>query len=460
VLTPGGQVPSLAAGLGLLALNYGCSYDPAGGVSFQYTGCQKASPGGRVKMFWYLNGSKVGQLAGDATEIVSFRWETYGSGYRWWLTQKEPDGINHDYTFSNINNPGGTVSFKSELISGTCALNYGGTPTAPAVYRYTDTTTNCIYNVEHLAWEVLPGGEVVPIVKISSGTPQQLASGGVISGCNFSPVVYRGPGGPGGGGGGGNGPFAIPWNPGPNDPNGNPWWVSALQGAIGGAVGFLVRSLLEQYFGKKAPANVYRLVSVCETNQAGEAISQSRERSIAEQPILDGLLSRVDALTVLMQGLKDFKQPICPPQKPTYSGESVTVRFVSDAVSPQGHDVLRKTFSYLDQSARPLEDHTDHWADFSWEAGPVCVIHKGGPWGVPQVWAATADEGKRVIRHAGTVAGVDPDAVGSWIVTGSADSRYGVKGTMRVMRRAGAICVSKRIGPSGLPLLATPAPTP
>jgi hypothetical protein len=115
---------------------------------------------------------------------------------------------------------------------------------------------------------------------------------------------------------------------------------------------------------------------------------------------------------------------------------------------------LRKVFKYRDLTGRDVEAHTVHWASFQWEAGPVCVIHKGAAWGVPQVWAATAAEGKRVIRHAGAIAGVDPDQEGEWIVTGTLDPRIGRRGTMRVqILKGGSLSVTKREGSSGLPMV-------
>lgn len=120
---------------------------------------------------------------------------------------------------------------------------------------------------------------------------------------------------------------------------------------------------------------------------------------------------------------------------------------------------LRKVFRYRDQEGRSLEEHTEHWRGFEWDAGPVCVIHKGARWGVPQVWASSATEGKRVIRHAGQIAGIDPDAEGEWVVTGSLDPRYGRTGRMLVKGlRNGAISVTKRDGPTGLPQVAIPDP--
>ncbi len=113
---------------------------------------------------------------------------------------------------------------------------------------------------------------------------------------------------------------------------------------------------------------------------------------------------------------------------------------------------LRKIFRYRDQVGASLEAHTAHWAGFQWEAGPVCVIHKDAAWGTPQVWAASVAEGKRVIRHAGAIAGIDPDQDGKWEVTGTLSSRIGRSGTMAVKRlRDGCLSVTKREGSSGLP---------
>ena len=172
--------------------------------------------------------------------------------------------------------------------------------------------------------------------------------------------------------------------------------------------------------------------------------------------VFGALLNRLDALAALEQAAKELRQPTCSLKTPIV-GEPVTVRFVSDEPSAAGHSPLQKTLGYRDQSAALLEAHTDHWKDFVWQAGPVCVISKGLSWGEPQVWAASADEGKRVIAHAALVAGVDlTDPKHSWLITGSSSPRVGQAGTMRVQWRRGLICVSKRSGPSPLPVLAGP----
>lgn len=119
---------------------------------------------------------------------------------------------------------------------------------------------------------------------------------------------------------------------------------------------------------------------------------------------------------------------------------------------------LRKTFSYRDQLGRTLEDHTAHWEGFSWEAGPVVVTHDGGPWGRVQVWAKTMAEGKRVIRHAAVIAGVDVDSDPKlWWVHVAENPRYGREARM-IPRpiKGGGIHVTKRPDPDGTPEIAVP----
>lgn len=111
-----------------------------------------------------------------------------------------------------------------------------------------------------------------------------------------------------------------------------------------------------------------------------------------------------------------------------------------------------KKLTYRDQSGASLADHTEHWRGFTWSTGPVIVTHKEATWGVVQVWAATIEEGKRVIRHAGLIAGVDPDAVGRWEISGTTNPRYGREAVVAPMvLKGGEISVTKREGPFGLP---------
>ena len=232
------------------------------------------------------------------------------------------------------------------------------------------------------------------------------------------------------------------------------------QGTGGGGAPSLAELLLLletllSYFQPNVPGDIYRLVSVCETDSDGEPISQSVEEIIPSADSISAILYRLDALVPLLQGQKDFKQPICR-EKVQPQGDYRTISFISDETSTAGRNRLRKRFRYRSQSGLGLGEVVDHWKDFVWQAGPVCVQHSGHSWGTPQVWAASVAEGKRVIQHAGREAGVDPDQVGKWTVSGSDNPRFGMPGTMRVNTKGGYYWITERLGSSGRPYVVSP----
>ena len=307
-------------------------------------------------------------------------------------------------------------------------------------FNYTDASTTCNYT--YVLQDTWIDGDGYPrlawSVEGADGNLRNNCQGGRIAGYVWAPTEgdrytynfdFDGPG---------NGPPGAP-----------PWQFQPDWGAIGG----LLLRLLEY----NDPGDLYRLVSVCETDADGEPISRSVEVDVPAGFRNFGASSRIrfNAMNELMQGLKDFRQPIC--RGPRTVGELVTVHFQSDEVSPNGEKRLRKVFRYRDQLGASLGDHAAHWEDFTWNAGPVCVIHRDADWGYLQVWAEDADEGKRVIRHAGDIAGVSPDTEGRWLISSSDDARYGRPGTMRLARRQSAegefLRISKRPDPNGLPVV-------
>lgn len=166
-----------------------------------------------------------------------------------------------------------------------------------------------------------------------------------------------------------------------------------------------------------------------------------------------GLARRMDALAWMINNAALIPYTECSKCGPILEGEWVTVRFESLENSPQGTRPLRKLFRYRSQSALDLGQKAAYWENFTWNAGAVCVQHKGAWWGTPQCWAENSDEGKRVIRFAGLEAGIDPDVLGEWVISGSMDPRYGQPGSMKVAKVSGLEWVTSRQGPSGLPLL-------
>ena len=161
----------------------------------------------------------------------------------------------------------------------------------------------------------------------------------------------------------------------------------------------------------------------------------------------------MDALAWMINNAALIPYMECSKCGPILEGDWVTVRFESLENSPQGTRPLRKLFRYRSQSALDLGQKAAYWENFTWNAGAVCVQHKGAWWGTPQCWASNADEGKRVIRFAGLEAGIDPDVLGQWVISGSSDPRYGQPGSMKVAQVQGLDWVTSRQGPSGLPLL-------
>ena len=221
-----------------------------------------------------------------------------------------------------------------------------------------------------------------------------------------------------------------------------PWW---LIGPILEALGALLENDI--------PGTTYQLQGICED------VADGQDQPIAEFEVepaknLGAIINRLDTIDQMLQQHLAWKTPIC---KPTITpvGDWRTISFISDEVSPYGKSRLRKRFRYRSLSGVGLSGVIDHWKDFVWSAGPVCVQHAGSPWGTPQCWASSVDEGKRVIRHAAGEAGIDPDQDGRWVISGSDSARVGVPGTMRVNRKGGYYWITARDGSEGRPLVGT-----
>ena len=216
---------------------------------------------------------------------------------------------------------------------------------------------------------------------------------------------------------------------------------------------FLLTSINDLLNSQK-DGTTYELKSVCECTSDDENCEEETTTvETAGGYYVDAILSRLDALPTLLQAQKDYKQPICiqPVEK---LGDFRTLAFISDQKSEFGNDRLRKQFRYRSQSSNDLGQLVDHWKDFAWEAGAVCVQHKDAWWGTPQVWAESAEEGKRVLRHAGSEAGINPDDEGRYVISGSTSPRYGQSGTMRICTKGGYYWITERLGSNNRPTVA------
>jgi hypothetical protein len=474
LVTPGpfDEFGALAyAGLAGVAYAAGCTWDPdqtgpTGGNTF---GCVKKAAGTSNAIVRspctyspgdpnYLTFCSI--YTSGFQEIVSVREIPNANGPTVSRYEIDVFASNGDFVTLTKDQNGNVITLtagtKFSLYGDGACLESGDDLPDEFIYDYTDTDTGCELTVEMLGYAVDGAGRVSPAWQLTKQEVALRSNGGVISGdCNFAPTVVIPPfGGPPGGGGNGNGPTYLPLPPdGTPSPITEPWWIQALREIAAGVIAQVIASEIQEIFATQYAGLIYRMVSVCETDAGGEPISESVDVSIPALKAPDAQIARLDAIVELLQAAKNFKQPVCPPDRPALLGDWVTVRFESIENSPQGTRPLRKLFRYRSQSALDLGQIAAYWENFTWIAGPVCVQHKNASWGTPQCWAANVDEGKRVIRFAGLEAGIDPDVVGEWVISGSSDPRFGMPGTMQVAQVQGLDWITSREGPSGPPLL-------
>ena len=186
-------------------------------------------------------------------------------------------------------------------------------------------------------------------------------------------------------------------------------------------------------------------------------VDLTREWNFPAQRVDDRILAHQAAVLEVLQQHLNWKTPICGNEKTELAGDWVTTRWLSDEEMDFSGRRLRKRFRYRSQSTRDLVELSGYWESFVWRSGAVCVTHKGTWWGNPQVWAESAEEGKRVIRFAGAEAGLDPDQAGRWEISGSRSPRYGMPGTMRIQQLKGFPWVASREGPNWPNMLAKQA---
>ena len=457
-------------GVGLVMANAaaqkGCNYDPnktapGGPQNYGINGCYKVALGGADIALYKADGTfgtmvrtntddvEITGVAYDVTTgqlsftTITSTGQTSGGSFGW-----NVPAVGGFLAFVGIDPPNSCLAFKDD------SQGDDLTPEDIPVYNYTDSETGCEMNITFKGYGEGPAGDMFQITQIEPASSNGLkAAGGIIGGCNFNPtiVINQIGGGGGGGGGGTDTPITFPTPlpvPGPEDD----WWKNFAREALAGVAGAYLQEIISNFLAPVMPSSIYRMVSVCEKNASGEPISEAVEVPIPNLKAPEAQVARLDAIVELLQASKNFKQPICS-DKPELLGNWVTVRFESIENSPQGTRPLRKLFRYRSQSALDLGQIAAYWENFTWNAGPVCVQHKNAWWGTPQCWAANADEGKRVIRFAGLEAGIDPDALGEWVISGSVDPRFGMPGTMQVAKVEGLEWITSRQGPSGLPLL-------
>lgn len=456
-----GLVPLSLGMLSLLGAGAACSNTPVDGTVDppSINGCYVMEPGGSG--YLQARSSSTAQWLGfpttdappNVTEILETRLY-YSDGLNKWINYirwLRDDGSEGDSTAIQFPSEATAAAYEFRILphTGNCAVEPGEPTPLPPNFtdpvQYTDSSTSCIYNISPQGFtQETEGGGAGIVFKIEAAGPQTLTGGGVVGGCNFEPtLVYQPPGG--------GPPTTIPWDPtwGPVPPGGIPPWLQALIAAAGGAVGASIANSIDKLFETVYPAGQKTIQAACEYKEDGtpETFTVTYPAENYQARVLTALDAQVD----FMQQILKWKTPTCDCSPSPVTGDPVTINFESSEYSPFGNNRLRKRFVYFDQSGSTLEQTTDHWKDFVWQAGGVAVFCKGTALGKPQVWAATEEEAKRVINHAAAITGADMSNA-EWITTTSKDPRYGVPGEMHVMRgKNGTFGITKRGKPSGLP---------
>ena len=455
---PVGGTAAVVAGLSGLAYAYACPWDTTGiEEGGAITGCQDGGPDCETLIKYEPHTS-----AGSGTFFTApvtylgplsvSRVDSPNAGYPDKFTLTVSDAHGTTYDFEQI--PQNAKPF-TEFVEGSpcnCVTPFPDGPTSPPFvppdpYVYTDPDDGCQLTVIFESFVQDQAGRLMPVWKIDPVLPARASNGGIIGGCNFAPTIYVQPAGPGGPPE--SPPIITEPSPTPEGPDGLPWWWPFLEGAMHWAVEKTLDNLFGDLFDPKYAQYAYTFHAACDSNEDGDL--ETVTHIFPQQSFVDRMLAWQETQADFLQQHLLWKTPTCSGGCSPISGEPVTITWSSDEPAPTSGDRLRKIFTYFDHSGSSQLDHVNWWKDFSWQAGPVIVSVNGTLLGKPQVWASSADEGKRVIQHAATIAKVDMSDA-EWLITAPRSSRYGLPGTMRVHRsKDGGFWVTKRDGPDGPP---------
>ena len=457
-----GMVPLTAGAAMLLAHNYGCQpMDLGSGNKTPSTdGCTKIKDGvGQLQVagtasngeFYDARDSGLWPHNDKVTEITEAFYEPWNGEWRTVLRYMTTEGPQEQVQFG-IDEEWKAASSKSRIrpTTGTCdGTSSDPSPPPPEMTEpisYTDSVTNCNFNLTLQGFaEPVPGGPIRPVYLLQQAGGER-NDGGRMGGCNWPDTIFM-PSEGGGGGDGPNGPVHLPVPPGPRPPDGPggvPWWAAPLLAGATNAALQLIGGGLKDALGPRLPEGSFTLTAPCDLDEQGQPLTQTwtypeqkwEERSIAHQ------ITMLEALQTHL----NWKTPTCSDkdEKPPLEGQWVTTRWLSTEKMAHSGVRLRKLFRYRTKSTRNLGQLSAYWEAFTWQAGDVCVFHKGAWWGTPQIWAASQEEGQRVIRFAAAEAGLDPDQDGEWGTSSSRSPRYGMSGTMKIHLKDGFPWVSAR----------------
>lgn len=461
-----GFIPFSAGAAMLLAANYGCGPMPLGDAEDSLTtGCIEVESAGTI-LVTMPNGEQFpafppgnmnyssGRNARRITNTYVSDAQSGQNRFYCYINWEGPNGEEYSddqYRFSSMEEAR-KVKWSIEPVNGDCTATSPETkPLPPEMFEpqpYTDEITNCNFNITFQGMaQPVPGGPVKPVYLLQQAADSR-ADGGVMGGCNWPDTIFM-PSDNGGGGGGGDGPIYLPVPDGPTPPDGPggvPWWAGPLLAAATNAALQLIGQELAKLSEPDFLPGSFTMTAPCDFQENGEP--EYRTWEFAEGSFQQRMNAHQVALMEMLQQHLNWKTPTCGNEKPPLEGEWVTTRWQSVETMPHSGHRLRKQFRYRSKSGLPLQERSAYWEWFQWQSGDVCVIHKGAWWGTPQVWAASEEEGKRVIRFAAGEAGIDPDQTGEWKVSRSSSPRYGMSGTMKIQLYKGFPWISTRGGAS------------
>lgn len=421
---------------------------PAEWPDVQCVNCWKAERPSNAYAYLYGTTPPFSPTITNVDELVKISWANTGLG-EGWTVEYLRDGNNLFYFLSADPSHRWCVDLRE---GGGCIDDeprWPDPPLPPNVpdVTYNDQQTDCTYNIHFEGFvqqtENSPAGTVWTI---SGATQPERADGGRVGACFFEPTVYyQIPGGP-------SGPVLPPVPPGPPGPTpipgpgpgGVPWWVGPVLGGATGAALKLIGDALAELSGPKLPEGSFTLTAPCDNDDQGNPLTKTW--SYPEQKVQERMIAHQITQLEALQTHLNWKTPICGNEKPPLEGQWVTTRWESIEKMAHSGRRLRKLFRYRTNSTRDVGQLSAYWEAFTWQAGNVCVFHKGAWWGTPQVWASTEEEGQRVIRFAAAEAGLDPDQIGEWGTSSSRTPRYGMSGTMKVAQFEGFPWVASRDG--------------
>ena len=460
--TPATIAAAVGAGLSLYAFANNCTWDPngAGPPSGEGSirGCMEAADGMHLNVSVWVKGTETGDrfvpISGGNVSIAGDGVQGEGDARSYYVDIKNNDTSEVTRTVHTYYSDGSNAVQGEPVdpITGDPAACKVPAPEGPAPrpgpVSYTDPASGCEINVTLLGWTLGPANTVGGTYLIEPA-PASRATGGVIGGCNFEPVVYidQRPTG-GGGGGGGDGPI-VPLPPDWPGPEGDDWWKDLAKAALEGLLYYTIGRALDEVFSPVYAGGSRTLTAAC--NYKADGSPEEFTVTYPAEKFGDAVFTALDMIMDFQQQILKWKTPVCFGNH--HAGEPYTLTWVSDETNAQGN-ALVKEMKYWDQSGKTHEEHFLHWKDFVWQAGPVMVGVAGSVLGKMQVWAASETEGRRVVDHAASISGVTLTA-DNYVVSTSKSSRVGQPGTMRIQQSRGLWMVANRDGPIGPPTYPT-----